>query len=217
MKGSSGPEMNINYKIVINRLNRIAISKIYRNKVRTSNTFITCFQMITCFEQKALHVVSWIIINAMSKCDDHQLYTLKEVFQDFIGPIHLPYDVAPAALQYKQIYSSPWAPNIELERRHEELTQKICQWPVKNTGENVKVDNVMVTCLGQCLMFNTDFITLKDPKRVNKVQMRYIKLLQRYLKSRHDISYANTHLHNGLMIGSFAREAMEICQKRLPV
>merc|ERR1712241_1309847 len=127
-----------------------------------------------------------ILQNAMSKFNDHQLYTLRKYFKISLGLSILPYDVAPAALQYKQIYSSPWAPNIELERRHEELTQKICQWPVKNTGENVKVDNVMVTCLGHCLMFNTDFITLKDPKRVNKVQIRYIKLLQRYLKSRHD-------------------------------
>ena len=152
----------------------------------------------------------------MSECDDHRLITLKEVFQEFIGPINLPYNVAPAALQYKQIYSSPWAPNIELERRHEELTQKICQWPVKNIENKIKVDDVMVTCLGHCLMFNTDFIKLKDAKRVNNVQLRYLKLLHLYLKSKPDVSYANTHLHNGIMIGSFLREIMEIWQKRLP-
>jgi len=205
-----------NYFIKSSDMDGIPISDQSR-LVHNNASLVKCmFQSIALGNRGSLLIFKKIVQNAISECDDHRLITLKEVFQEFTGPIHLPYNVASAALHYKQVYSSPWTPNIELERRHEELTQKICQWPMENSGNSIKVDDVMVTCLSRCLMFNTNFITLKDPKRVNSIQLQYLKLLQRYLKSKHDISYANIW-YNSLMIGSFAREIMEICTKRLPV
>ena len=150
------------------------------------------------------------------ECEDDRIHILRRVFEEFIGD-HKDYRNHPG-LDYKQIFSSPWAPNIELEKRHEELTQKICQWPLDyvNGGDRVQND-ILVTCLGHSLMFSTDFITLKDPQRVSNVQLQYLKLLHRYLKFKYDNSNVNNYFHNGIMIGSYAREIMEIRKQRLPV
>ena len=81
---------------------------------------------------------------------------------------------------------------------------KICQWPVDfNDGRNnVQVDEIMVFCLGLSLMFDTDFVKLDNPQSANTVQLKYLKLLYRYLKSKYDIDIANSKFHEGIMIGS---------------
>ena len=78
------------------------------------------------------------------------------------------------------------------------------------------MDRNMVVLLNHSLMFSTDFIKLKDVQSVSRVQLQYLKLLHRYLKFKYDINHAHSRLHNGIMIGSFAREIGEIRQHRLP-
>ena len=167
--------------------------------------------------------------------DDFRLKTLKRVFQESIGG-HEAHPgctmVSPPGLNYDQVYSSPWAPNIELENRHKELTRKICQWPLNHgsrggyhdhsdpasLGGSENVDRTMVVLLVHSLMYNTDFVTLNDPQRVGQIQLQYLKLLHRYLKFKYEHSdFANSQLHSGVMIGSFAREREEIRRQRLPV
>ena len=38
-------------------------------------------------------------------------------------------------IEYKQVFTSPWAPHIDLEERDEELTRKISKWPL-NSEQN---------------------------------------------------------------------------------
>ena len=171
--------------------------------------------------------------------DDFRLKTLKRVFHESIGG-HEAHPgctmVSPPGLKYEQVFSSPWAPNIELENRHKELTRKICQWPLDHgsnggyhgskrdhsdpaiLGGSENVDRTMVVLLVHSLMFNTDFVTLNDPQRVSKIQLQYLSLLHRYLKFKYEHSdFANSQLHGGVMIGSLAREREEIIRQRLPV
>ena len=169
--------------------------------------------------------------------DDFRLKTLKRVFQESIGG-HEAHPgctmVSPPGLNYDQVFSSPWAPNIDLENRHKELTRKICQWPLDHgskagyhgskrdhdgsLGGVENVDRTMVVLLAHSLMFNTDFVKLKEPQRVSQIQLQYLSLLHRYLKFKYEHSdFANRQLHSGVMIGSFAREREEIRRQRLPV
>ena len=137
---------------------------------------------------------------------------LRAVFEELnIAPT-----VPESSLAYQQVFSSPWAPNISLELRHEELTRKISKWPLVDI-ETKKIDSLMMFCLSNVLLFSTDFLKLENPSRVNKVQMRYLNILHRYLKFKYDKDSANNRLGNGIMIASFARESQEIEQKRLPV
>ena len=76
--------------------------------------------------------------------NDHQdpiLSTLKQVFKESIceNPVQTLKKIEnPGGLQYQQIFSSPWAPSIDLEKRHEELTKKICQWPVDHIKSKLR-------------------------------------------------------------------------------
>ena len=94
---------------------------------------------------------------------------------------------------------------------------KICQWPVDFVDGKNNVDEIMVFCLGHSLMFDTDFVKLDNPQSANTVQLQYLKLLYRYLKSKYDSDIANSKFHEGIMIGSFAREITEIRQQCLHV
>ena len=50
-------------------------------------------------------------------------------------------------------------------------------------------------------MFDTDFVKLDNPQSANTVQLQYLKLLYRYLKSKYDSDMANSKFHEGIMIG----------------
>ena len=137
-----------------------------------------------------------------------------------------------SSVKYNQVYTSPWAPDISLEERHMSLNQKMSQWPLDSettseaSNENfslipssaykVRVDTIMVTIICQIILFNTDFINLKDRAKVAAIQDKYLKMLHRYLKFKYDHE-ANKRLGNGLMIMSLARESSEIRRQRLPV
>ena len=116
-------------------------------------------------------------------------------------------------IEYKQVFTSPWAPHIDLEERDEELTQKISKWPLDNDN----IDGLMMFYLSNILLFSTDFLPLENPQRVALVQTTYLKMLHRYLKSKYDQDHANNRFGSGIMIASLARESHEIRRKRLPV
>lgn len=149
-----------------------------------------------------------MIQNVMKECDN-RCYSLKEVFQE----LNLTLEPPKEYIHYEQVFSSPWAPHISLEQRHEELTQKMSKWPM---DDQMQVDPIMVFCLCHVMLFSTDFIQVKDPSRVGQVQFMYLNMLHRYLKFKYH-SEANKRLSKGIMLASMARESYEICQKRLPV
>ena len=66
-----------------------------------------------------------LLQNLNGNCDDHRLHTLKEVFQEVIGTSDYSKNERPLGLQYQQVFSSPWARNINLEQRHDELIGKL--------------------------------------------------------------------------------------------
>jgi hypothetical protein len=68
----------------------------------------------------------------------------------------------------------------------------------------------MIGLLTFILLFNADFYTLQNRDRVEKIQMKYIMVLQRYLRSRMSPEAANTKFLEAMMLISHARQAFEI-------
>jgi hypothetical protein len=156
----------------------------------------------------------WNII--MSGINDNQFGALKQVMDDLNVSVDMGTHSA-KHLKYHQVYSSPWAANIGLEIRHQELSKKICEWPVDETGDRtVKVDKLMMYFLCHILLYNTDFIRLEEPAKVAAIQGKYLRMLHRYLKFKYN-QEANNRLGDGIMIASLARESNEIRQNRLPL
>ena len=150
---------------------------------------------------------------------ERHLSTFRRIFnQDSTNPLkrvlqELNINTWPRSnIQYKQVFTSPWAPHLDLEKRDEKLTQKISKWP----WDNEEFDGLMMGYLMNILLFNTDFLALENPQSVALVQTKYVKMLHRYLKSKYGQTQANTRFGSGIMIASLARESNEIRRKRLP-
>ena len=154
------------------------------------------------------------IIDKIQKFDHGLNNTIFQVFNE----LNFTPDGNPErGIQYKQVYTSPWAPNILLEQRHEFLVQKMKHWAIDTEPTSgSKVDCIMIFYLCHILLYSTDFVKLQMPNRISSIQDKYLKMLHRYLKFKYD-QEATKKLGNGIMILSFAREANEIRQKRLPV
>ncbi len=148
----------------------------------------------------------------MNECDN-KFYTLKQVFQE----LNLTPSKPDHYLKYEQVFTSPWAPSINLEQRHAELNKVISKWPVDEINNHDVVDPLMLFCLGHVILFSSDFVDgIKDTKKVNNTQMKYLSMLHRYLKHKYN-GEANNRFGKGIMIASFVRESNEIKRKRLPV
>eukprot|EP00095_Tigriopus_kingsejongensis_P005738 snap_masked-scaffold28_size608977-processed-gene-1.5 protein:Tk05738 transcript:snap_masked-scaffold28_size608977-processed-gene-1.5-mRNA-1 annotation:"thyroid hormone receptor alpha 1" len=114
-------------------------------------------------------------------------------------------------LTYNQVFSSPWAANGQDEDRHLFLTQKMQGWPRKKDTD--RVDDVQMNLLKLIILFSTEFVTLERGDIVEHVQMRFIRLLQKYLKFKYG-SEAGVKLGNGLLILSYAKEVIDIQQRQ---
>ena len=68
----------------------------------------------------------------------------------------------------------------------------------------------MIGLLTFILLFNADFYALQNRDRVEKIQLKYIMILQRYLRSRLSPEAANNKFLEAMMLISHTREAFEI-------
>ena len=90
-----------------------------------------------------------LLQNLNDNCDDHRLHTLKKVFQEVIGTSDCSKNERPLGIQYQQVFSSPWARNIELEQRHDELIGK---------------SKTLVQILILCFSIPSGITVLKEPE-----------------------------------------------------
>ena len=110
------------------------------------------------------------------------------------------------------MFTSPWAPSIDIEKRHLEITRVMGPWPL---DENKKVGRVLMYLLANIIFLSTDFVDVANKENVNKAQQMYVMMLQRYL--RHKYKDGDSRFLQGIMISSLAREAAEMRAQRLPV
>ena len=140
---------------------------------------------------------------------------LNEVIQDLAGGA-TPVAALKPQLAYDQVFTSPWAASHEDEVRHERLMARMQSWPRDNA--EAEVDDVQMNLIKYIILFSTsEQLTLMRRDVVERVQMKFIDLLQKYLKFKYGVGGAGLRFSNGLMVISLAREVYEIQRRRLPV
>ena len=117
-------------------------------------------------------------------------------------------------IKYNQLYKSPWTSSFYEEIKHKELTYKMKSW----TYINGKPDEVLAALGTIVIVFNSDFLSLKKRPLVEQIQLKYFNLLRSYLNSRlKGKDEATSKFVEAMRLSSYAREASEIAQRRLPI
>jgi hypothetical protein len=118
------------------------------------------------------------------------------------------------SLEYSQFFSSPWAASYEDEQKHFDLMCKMSAWPRESPTS--QPDNLLLTLLNLIIAFTPDYVQLRRRDVVERNQLKYVILLQKYLKFKYGAA-SNAKFAQGLMMTSYAREVDLIQKRRLPV
>jgi len=111
---------------------------------------------------------------------------------------------------YEELYPVGWAGNKGAERRHRDAVYKITNWPKNKEG---KFDTTMVVLMTLILVFHADFYTLINRDKLEKIQMKYIMILHRYLRSKLSTEGAGKKFLDAMLLIEETRLAWEIsCQ-----
>lgn len=119
------------------------------------------------------------------------------------------------SLKYEQFYASPWSPDGTKEERHAFLSHKMLSWMPRKTPTS-SFDEIAFTLLLHIILFSAEFLFLQNRQALEQVQLKYMHFLYQYLK----VHYPKDGLAkfvDGMLLISYAREAMEIRLKRLPI
>jgi len=116
-------------------------------------------------------------------------------------------DSCPKLPKYQDLYRNNWARDPNIEKLHRELTFKVARWPILNQQHDPKMIALMTTIL----IFNAETPGLVDRGSVEKVQLKYLLLLQRYLKSQLQNSMeANQKFLEAMYILSYTRDLRDL-------
>jgi len=114
--------------------------------------------------------------------------------------------------EYKELYPENWVADAKIREQHQETVNKIVRWP---RDENNQFDPLMVALMTLILAFHADFYTLVNRERVEKVQLKYIIILQRYLKSKLKPETSNTKFLDAMLLIDQTREAWQISRNQM--
>ena len=115
---------------------------------------------------------------------------------------------------YSVVYSTPWAPHVDIEERHYRLTQTISRWSRRS---KILDSQLMILCC-MILLLSADDLPMAGnlKEKVSAIQMKYILMLHRYLKDTYP-KQANTKFAGGLMLVQFSKELYDMHSMRLPL
>jgi len=108
--------------------------------------------------------------------------------------------------RYQTLFPANWANNKEVEERHRQIFKKILMW---TTIDN-KMDGDLHKLMRLILFFNPDFTPILQRDKVEKLQLKYILLLQRYLKSKMEPADANKKFLDAMLLISYTKEMLEL-------
>ena len=117
---------------------------------------------------------------------------------------------------YHKVFSSPWAPHIEVEEKHYEISQAITRWARPTSSQTV--DHFQLMLLTMIIFLSCDDVTCFDDlqkSKVEKIQLKYILLFHRYLKGVHP-KEASAKFIGGLMLLHHSKELQQLHKLRLP-
>ena len=109
--------------------------------------------------------------------------------------------------QYQSLFSFPWCQSKEIESLHKTLMEDIASWVDFH-------DEIQIVLLALILAFNHDFLDLEGRNQVEKIQLKYVILLQSHLRSLYPNSLAASKLTKAVMLPAVAREIVQITKKR---
>lgn len=113
-------------------------------------------------------------------------------------------------LAYKDLFTFPWCQSTEVETIHKTMMEDIASWV------DVK-DEVQLILLALILAFNHDFLDLEGRGQVEKIQLKYVILLQTHLRTRYPTTVAASKLTKAVMLPAVTREIVQITKKRLDI
>ena len=108
--------------------------------------------------------------------------------------------------QYQSLFTSPWCQSKEVELLHKTLMEDIASWVDFH-------DQIQIILLALILAFNHDFLDLEGRSQVEKIQLKYVILLQSHLRSIYPNSLAASKLTKAVMLPAVAREIVQITKK----
>jgi len=108
-------------------------------------------------------------------------------------------------IDYKTFNSIQQVNNSEIELRYNFLQGKVVK---------VMDDSIVVTVLTYIILFSIDFCTLTDRRRIEMVQERYIRMLERYIYSKHSRHQACHEFATCLNAVTCIREMADIKKRR---
>ena len=99
------------------------------------------------------------------------------------------------------------------------LFQKTINWYETSCKESTKdfqkADKCIFVILMMILLHNTDGIELTNKSQIESTQLKYVNLLNKYLKSQLNSELAYGQLHKGMMLIHDTQRMHELSQQRL--
>ena len=117
-------------------------------------------------------------------------------------------EVEREAFQYSRLFTAPWYPSPEMERKTKSLMEDIAGLVDFN-------DELQIILLVLILAFNHDFLDLRGRCQVEKIQLKFVLLLQSHLRSVHSSSLAASKLTKAVMLPALTRELVQLTKKKL--
>ena len=96
-------------------------------------------------------------------------------------------------LAYKDLFTFPWCQSTEVETIHKTMMEDIASWV------DVK-DEVQLILLALILAFNHDFLDLEGRGQVEKIQLKYVILLQTHLRTKYPTTVAASKLTKAVKV-----------------
>jgi len=112
--------------------------------------------------------------------------------------------------KYEDLFTSPWCQSEEVEKLHKALMEDISSW----VDFHDHVQHILIILI---LAFNHDFLDLKGRSQVEKIQLKYVILLQTHLRSKYSNSIAASKLTKAVMLPAVAREIVQVTKKRFVI
>jgi hypothetical protein len=130
----------------------------------------------------------------------------------------IPVSKAPKSDAYDIVYSSPWAPHVEIEEKHRQITRAIKRW-ARSSSTHDSIDKYQSILLSIIILLSCEDdldLSKEQKEKIHQLQMKYILMYQRYLKAAYP-QEANAKFVGGLMLLHHTKELCEMNSLRLPI
>jgi len=110
-------------------------------------------------------------------------------------------------IEYSSFNSIQKVESSPIEKRYNFLQSKV--------AEAVADDSIITTLITYIILFSPDFCMLQEPRKVECLQEQHIRMLERYMYSKHPCDSANHNLATALESVTCIREMADIKKKRV--